>query len=326
MKNKRKKQQNTEQKPTTAEQSNAAYTPEEVEEILDELAAAPKRQRIWEVDFLRGLMILFVVWDHFMWDIRYISFGTYNTGLFDWLLKVAIIYRSKASIRNIAHDVFVTLFVFTSGISCSFSRSNGRRAVKMIAFAVLLTLATSGLSSVFGTSMVINFNVIHVIALSTLLWAVIDWISSLCNKNWKRNLFGVTMTAIILIALLLGSYAKYAVNILDKYHPQDALDFVNSDNPVWFFLYHHTDKAAGFRQYYGSVDYLPFFPDFGWFLIGAFLGRFLYKEKKTLFPSVNAKWVSPITFCGRNSLWIYILSQIVMSAFIYLFHGVLNWL
>lgn len=324
MKKKRKKQQNTEQKSTTAEQTNVAYTPEEVEEILDELAAAPKRQRIWEVDFLRGLMILFVVWDHFMWDVMGVSRGEYNTALFNWFKDLYVVYYSSASIRNVAHDVFVTLFVFTSGISCSFSRSNGRRAIKMIFFAVALTLATYGISSVVQRRMVINFNVIHVIALSTLLWAVIDWVSSLCNKNWKRNLFGVTMTAIILVALLLGSYAKYCVNILERYH-YVPLDFVTSDNPVWFFLYQHSRQAAGFDQFWG-VDYLAFFPDFGWFLIGAFLGRFLYKEKKTLFPSVNAKWVSPITFCGRNSLWIYVLSQIVMFAFFYLFHGVLNLL
>mgnify|MGYP002508968770 CR=1 FL=1 len=42
-----------------------------VEIELDELASTPKRRRIWEVDFLRGLMILFVVWDHLMWDFAY---------------------------------------------------------------------------------------------------------------------------------------------------------------------------------------------------------------------------------------------------------------
>lgn len=321
MKNKRIKQQNTEKISAEAEQAEAAYTPEEVEEILDELAAAPKRQRIWEVDFLRGLMILFVVWDHFMWDVTGVSGGDYNTAVFNWLKDLNIVYYSSASIRNVAHDVFVTLFVFTSGISCSFSRNNGRRAIKMILFAVLLTAATYVISSVIRLNVAINFNVIHVIALSVLLWTVIDWISSLCNKNWKRNLFGVSMTALILIALLWGSYAKYCARTLNG----TVVDFVNSDNSAWFFLFEHTRSAAGFKEFFGA-DYLPFFPDFGWFLIGAFLGKFLYREKKTLFPSVNAKWVAPVTFCGRNSLWIYLLSQIVMFAFFYLFHGVLNWL
>ena len=53
----------------------------ETKEILDELAAEPavKKTRVWEVDFLRGFLILFVVWDHFMWDIVYGVNGNYNT-------------------------------------------------------------------------------------------------------------------------------------------------------------------------------------------------------------------------------------------------------
>ena len=54
------------------------------DEVLDELAAmpAPNKRRVWEVDFLRGFLILFVVWDHFMWDVVYPYPGNYQTGLF----------------------------------------------------------------------------------------------------------------------------------------------------------------------------------------------------------------------------------------------------
>ena len=76
---------------------------------------------------------------------------------------------------------------------------------------------------------------------------------------------------------------------------------------------------------FGRVgDYLAFFPDFGWFLVGAFLGRIIYRERKTVFPSVDARYVSPVTFCGRYSLWVYFISQIVMFAFIYLLHDMYN--
>ena len=99
--------------------------------------ATPARKRVWEVDFVRGLMILFVVWDHFMWDVS--DMGPYKSGLFTWLYELSSKYYGGV-LRETTHDVFVTMFVFTSGVSCSFSRSNGMRAVKMIVlfFAVHL--------------------------------------------------------------------------------------------------------------------------------------------------------------------------------------------
>lgn len=288
-----------------------AYTPQQIDEILDDLAATPKRKRVWEVDFLRGIMILFVVWDHFMWDIANLGSKDYNTGVFQWLYNLAGNYYTGV-LREVTHDVFVTMFVVVSGVSSAFSRNNLRRAIKMIAFALLLSAGTYAASSIAGMNVTINFNVIHVLALSILLWAVIDWLWKKCDRNWKKNIFGSVMFCVTISVLLVGYCAKARP--------------VASDNKVWYFLiYHDLKNSAGYGSFIGG-DYLPFFPDFGWFLVGAFLGKALYKWRRTHFPSVNPKWVAPVTFCGRNSLWVYLLSQIVMFAFVYLLHGVLNWL
>lgn len=288
-------------------------TDDQVQAELDELAATPKRQRVWEVDFLRGLMILFVVWDHFMWDID--AFHPYKTDFFKSLYEFSKIYYSSKGIRQIAQPVFVTMFVLTSGVSCSFSRSNGRRALKMTAFACLLTAATYAVSSIVGINLTMRFNVIHVIALSTLLWTVIEYCWEKCNKDWQKNIFGVVMLAVTVASIVVGAYANFK--------PWD------SDNKLWYFLAQHVvvkdNKPTDFASFTGG-DYLPFLPDFGWFLVGAFLGRVIYKERKSIFPSVNPKFVSPITFCGRHSLWVYFGSQIVMFGLLYLMTGVLGWL
>lgn len=307
---KKKTQQQTEKPVSQA----VELTDDQVQAELDELAATPKRDRIWEVDFLRGLMILFVVWDHFMWDVAWFcpTSKTYNTDSFNWLYKVSEAYFSVKGIRQIAQPVFVTMFVFTSGVSCSFSRNNGKRAIKMIAFACLLSAATYALSAIVHDNFTIRFNVIHVIALSTLLWTVIEFCWSKCNKNWQKNVFGVVMLAVTITAIVVGAYANFK--------PWD------SDNSTWFFLAQHKiSQGNAFSEFMGG-DYLPFLPDFGWFLVGAFLGRVIYKERKSIFPSVNAKFVSPVTFCGRNSLWVYFGSQIVMYGLIYLLSDVLHWL
>lgn len=69
-----------------------------------------------------------------------------------------------------------------------------------------------------------------------------------------------------------------------------------------------------------SSDYFPLAPNLGWFLLGMILGRTLYKEKRTLFPRVNSG-SAPIRFlswCGRNSLLIYLLHQPILEGLTYL--------
>ena len=277
-------------------------TEEQIEIELDELAKTPKRQRIWEVDFLRGLMILFVVWDHFMWDVNCLGTWQYETKLFQWLYKVSESYYT-GSLRDVAQPVFVTMFVFTSGVSCSFSRSNGKRALKMMAFAILLSAVTYAISAIMQDEFTIYFNVIHVVALSVTLYAGIEWVWSRCTKNWSKNIFGVVMFAVTMTALIVGACAL-------KMHTH----WTN-------ILFGESEWRAGIiKKFKGGGDYLEFLPDFGWFLVGVFLGKFVYKERKTVFPSVDARYVAPFTFCGRHSLWVYFISQIVMFGFVYLLH------
>lgn len=282
---------------------------DEVGKAVDEIAAETTPKRIWEVDFARGFMILFVVWDHFMFDVRITD--AYNTALFQWLYSLSKSYIAS-NIRSVTHDAFVSLFVFTSGVSCCFSHSNGKRAVKMIVCALLLTSVTYAATALIGANLTIRFNVIHAIALSVLLWTGLEWLWQKCNTNLKKNIFGWSVFAVIVASLVVGYCAKSQPS--------------TSQNSVFFFLIQHqTEDNPAYLKFAGG-DYLPFLPDFGWFLLGAFLGKLLYPERKSLFPSMNERWVVPVTFCGRHSLWIYFGSQVVMFVFIYLFAIVLGWL
>ena len=289
--------------------NSSAETPltqEQIQAEIDELAATPKRQRVWEVDFLRGLMILFVVWDHFMWDVNNIGGGQYNTGLFRWLYDLSKTYYA-GSLRALTHDVFVTMFVLTSGVSCSFSRSNGKRAIKMCSFAILFSAVTYGISAVIKEDLTIYFNVIHVVALSVLIYTAIEWVWSKLTKNWSKNIFGVIFFAVTMTALVLGHCAKYM-----GVHWTNVI-FGESE---W--------RTAVIKKFKWGGDYLSFLPDFGWFLVGVVLGKGIYREKKSIFPSVNPKFVAPVTFCGRFSLWVYFISQVVMYGLIFLLHEMFN--
>ncbi|MBR1955280.1 MAG: DUF1624 domain-containing protein [Clostridia bacterium] len=293
---------------TQVNQPTQAEIDAEVTALANDASRAP-RKRSWEVDFLRGFMILFVVWDHFMWDVYFGSTNPYQTGLFQWLEKVARSYYSTYGLRALTHDTFVSMFVFTSGVSCAFSNSNGKRAIKMICFAMLLSAVTFAASSILGADVTVNFNVIHVIALSVLIWAGLEWLTSKFKKDWQHNLYGWLMFAIIITVLIVGYQAKVKP--------------WTDENRIWFFLAEHSHTVPGFSEFWGG-DYLAFFPDFAWFLVGGFLGKYLYKQKTTLFPKFNSKWVRPITFCGKYSIWVYFGTQLFMYGFFYLFNSVLN--
>ena len=266
----------------------------------------PAKQRVWEVDFLRGIMILMVVWDHTLNDIRVDAGGNYKTAFFRALYDFSCRYASS-TLRSVCQPAVVILFIFTAGLSCSFSRNNFNRSLKLMGASAFFTLGCFVVSLILKRQMMVYFNVIHVIALSVFLWSVISWIRNKCVKNWQKNLFGVVMSAVIIAVLLAGYCAKE--------QPW------TSENSHWFFLAEHSGEAYGrFR----GMDYRTFFPDFGWFLLGAFLGGIVYREKRSVFPSVNPKFLRPVTACGRKTLIIYFVSKMAVYAFIYLFHGILD--
>ena len=78
------------------------------------------------------------------------------------------------------------------------------------------------------------------------------------------------------------------------------------------FLFPLGLRAQGF---YCGGDYFPLLPGFGWFLLGAVIGRTAYRKKQSLLPRVNA--ANPVirffSFCGRHSLLIYMLHQPVLT-------------
>ena len=70
-----------------------------------------------------------------------------------------------------------------------------------------------------------------------------------------------------------------------------------------------------------SSDYFPLCPYLGFFLLGAVLGKTLYKSKRTLLPNVNVQnpVIRFLSLCGRHSLIIYLLHQPALMLLIELF-------
>ncbi|MBP6162028.1 MAG: DUF1624 domain-containing protein, partial [Clostridia bacterium] len=124
--------------------------------------AKKKRERIPEIDFLRGLALLLMVWHHAMYDVRYI-FGI-----------DAFAFQDSYWFYRIGRPIVLALFLLVSGISTRFSGNNLKRGLRMLLFAVIATVLTAIVEVITNWMGVIFFNVFHVIALSTLCYVLIE--------------------------------------------------------------------------------------------------------------------------------------------------------
>jgi len=117
-------------------------------------------QRIWEIDFLRGLAIILMVGYHLLFDLgefrgvqSFLGFST-NLSTLAW---------------TIAHFFFATLFVVLSGTSGTLSRSNVRRGWRLLAVSAAITVVTY----VYDPSQAVYFGILQCLAFSMLIYGAI---------------------------------------------------------------------------------------------------------------------------------------------------------
>ena len=131
-------------------------TPTEAKGARENSSALP-RQRIWEIDFLRGVAIILVVGYHLLFDLgefvgtkRFLGFST-DLSSVAW---------------TIAQHFFAGLFVLLSGTSSTLTRSNVRRGLRLLA----VSLAVTAVTYIFDPTSAIYFGILQCLAVSMLLY------------------------------------------------------------------------------------------------------------------------------------------------------------
>lgn len=180
------------------------------------------------------------------------------------------------------------LFLLISGISITLGRRNVRRGLIVIGGGFLCTAVTVGmyLLGFAGRGLIIYFGVLHCLGCCMLLWQPVR----------KLPVWLLAAVGIVLVGLGFWFAELPAV-----------------DTP-WLVPLGLTPDN------FWSSDYFPLLPYFGFFLLGAVLGKTVYRQKKTLLPGVNDR--NPVLrflqWCGKQSLWIYLLHQPVLSGICWL--------
>lgn len=227
------------------------------------------KQRIWELDALRGFCILGMVVFHLVYDV------TELYRLVDWQLPPFL---------DLVQLVGGGIFLVLSGLCVTLGSRSVRRGLIVFGCGMACTLVTWGMYrfGFSGSSMIIRFGVLHCLGICMLLWPLGKKL-----PTWALAVLGAVIVAV-------GVY----------------IDFADIRTDLRF-LFPLGILYPGFS----SGDYYPLLPCLGWFLLGAVLGRTVYRKKQTLLPRVNAQ--APILrffcFCGRQSLPIYLVHQPLLS-------------
>lgn len=179
------------------------------------------------------------------------------------------------------------LFLMLSGICVTLGSRSLRRGLIVLGCGMICTVVTCGMYylGLTGKSIIIYFGILHCLGICMLLWPLLKK----CPV-WLLAVLGVILTA-------AGFYV--------------ATLWVDTPWLIPFGILYR-----GFA----SSDYFPLLPNLGYFLLGAALGRVIYAKKVSLFPKINTHnmILRFLQFCGRHSLWIYLLHQPVLSGICFL--------
>jgi uncharacterized membrane protein len=241
-------------------------------------------ERVFELDFLRGISVILMMCHHTIYDLRNI----FGLDSFAWEQSYVFIYWLRPP--------FLFFFLFVSGVCCTLSKNNYLRALKLGVVSLGFSAVFYFISKATETEMYVFFNILHMLMLGTLSFAILDSLKKRCRfKTVEKGYLFISMIFLWL------------------HYPMSNLEYVRNN---YLIPFHEV-----FTKGVGMADYLPAIPWMGFFFFGVYFGLVYYKDKKSLFgniPHFIDRVTFPINFVGRKALWFYIFHQPVILSFLYL--------
>lgn len=234
--------------------------------------STPVATRLWEVDTLRGIAVVMMIFFHFMWDLQYFNVADVNVFSTPWqlfargigtsftfLLGLSIVLRYE---RDTKQSTYMEAY-----------RPYIQRGAMIFGLGMLITVATY---FAIGEGFVV-FGILHLLGLSLILAYPFVYVRPLVNLANGISVF------------MVGLY----------------INMVRVDFPwlIWLGLA---------EQGRTMVDYYPLLPWFGAALIGVAAGQLCYPYGKRAFtlPDLgDFPLLRGLRFLGRHSLIIYLVHQ-----------------
>ncbi|MBR4109697.1 MAG: DUF1624 domain-containing protein [Oscillospiraceae bacterium] len=208
---------------------------------------------------------------------------------YDLVFLYRIVEMTDRTVYDIVQKCCATTFLLLSGICVTLGAHPVRRGLLVFSCGLVISAVTAGmyLLEFANKGIIIYFGVLHCLGACMLLWPVF-------------RKFPVWLLCLLGAAIIAGG-VYIAQNVRVAGYWLVPLGFYN-------------------RRFVSS-DYFPLFPNLGYFLLGSVLGKTIYRKKQSLLPQMNENFflIRFLRWCGKNSLWIYMLHQPVLTALVSVF-------
>lgn len=257
---------------------------------MDKAISMKKCDRIAELDVVRGICILLMLWDHFALIFIIISTNIWEINRTDSLfgLYQNMMYYMTSPVRTVVRTVVLILFFVVAGISTQLSRNNLKRCCKLSIVALVITGLTAMVSIISDRNFYIWFGIMHCYAFCVFIY----WSISKLNNSKLEFIFYLILM-LLSIVFIFWNPVTSGTNIL---------------LPI----------GIPSKNYVPAFDYFPIFPYIGAFVLGVFIGKAYYLDKKTKIKIFEYPLFLPIKIVGRNGLIIYPLHLIIIVGVILL--------
>lgn len=243
------------------------------------------KKRVYFIDILRGLLIVYVVYYHLMYDLNDIMGYNIPYLYSDWFSTI--------------RDIMSGSLIFISGISCNFSGNNIKRGAKTILMALMLSIVTF----VAMPDQTIVFGILHLLGIMMVTYGVVQLASAYRESSAYSDKRMCVRAILMFIFVFMFAFCR---NIYSGYVKLASVT-INLPRGLYgsFPMF-----ILGFAGPYMSADYYPVIPWGFLFLAGAMAGYVFNRDNLPRFIYKN--FSRPLAFIGRHTLFIYIVHQPVL--------------
>ncbi len=200
----------------------------------------PTKQRIWEIDALRGLLIPGMILIHLIYDVVNLY------GFVDWPYPVWY---------SLFKNNYGAAFVALSGLSVTLGSRSARRGIMVLLGGMACTIVTYGMYrlGMAGRGIVIYFGVLHCLGTCMLLWPLFG----------KAPVWALALAGLVLVGL--GWYLRGPIYVQTPLLLPLGLRFLGFSSSDYFPLmpnlgYFLLGAALGKRLYPEKRSLWPGFP------------------------------------------------------------------
>lgn len=280
------------------------------------------KERIFEIDYLRGFSVILMVLYHFCFDLHALfrDFFTFP----DCATVPEFIYKLNelgtaiwtgqeySDLFIFLQHFFSGLFMFICGISCCFSKNNFKRGIQLTYVSVIMTILLDAVSVIAQTQLGIDFNIhiylgiLHSLAIGILIYALVSHFSDSYYVTFIASI------ALFIMTITITNFDMPTIYSLTG-GPQDYFTYKQPSIVIPNFHLLLLGRAWDGDDYFFPLHTATLV------MMGATFGKIVYAKRKQLWPK---KLISPIgkgiAFLGRHTLESYVVHQVAAFLILYL--------